>query len=192
MEWKLGSGFGELEREQKKGRGGGREWWTIKHKGKWGGSETERDKVLLKSCFRLMAHLPKVSETLSAPHLNVARSLITAATDDTMAIDMTLSFGTFTHIGVGPYFIVWDRGQVPHRITSAVGQWAQWWRWSPAETVHIYWICGGVPRKVLIYEDRRKKLKKFKIDIRLLSASLGVAEHESESRGNSEWFILSV
>ena len=63
MELKLGSRIREWERTKE--REGRREiWWTIKHKEKWGGSETERHKVLLKSCFRLMAHLPKVSETL--------------------------------------------------------------------------------------------------------------------------------
>lgn len=67
----------------------------MEHKGK----DKERDKVLLKCCFRLMAHLPEVRGTLFSSQSKEAGSLITMATDETMGIDMTLSFRAFAHTG---------------------------------------------------------------------------------------------
>lgn len=67
----------------------------MEHKGK----DKERVKVLLKCCFRLMAHLPEVRGTLFSSQSKEAGSLITVATDETMGIDMTLSVRAFAHTG---------------------------------------------------------------------------------------------
>lgn len=66
---------------------------TIEHKG----TDKERDTVLLKCCFRLMARLLGVRGTIFGSKFKEAGSLITLATDETIGIDMTLSCKASLH-----------------------------------------------------------------------------------------------
>lgn len=81
----------EEDWDQKKGAKAKIDCWTVKCQKRKG--QKQETKTVPKCTFRLMAHHPdfRVKHFL-APCLNEAGSLITVATDETMGIDMTLSF----------------------------------------------------------------------------------------------------